>query len=128
MAPAAAFHVRLRPLIALRWLARAASLVSIALMLAMATDHAAWPTPRQWVLLACFPCGVVLGMLVAWRREILGGLVALSSLIAFHALLATDGKLFSAGPWFVVFASPALVLLVCGIIDAQQNASPKPRA
>jgi hypothetical protein len=54
-------------------------------------------------------------MIVAWHREILGGVIAASSLAAFHALLLLDGSRPAAGWWFLVFASPALALLSCGL-------------
>jgi len=99
----------------LRWTARAASLVSLAFLAMFATSGGAAPSGYDWLLLAFFPVGVALGMIVAWRREILGGVIAASSLAAFHALLLLDGSRPAAGWWFLVFASPAFVLLACGV-------------
>lgn len=80
----------------------------------------------EWLLLAFFPLGVALGTVVAWHREILGGLIALASLAAFHALLLLDGSRPAPGWWFLVFALPALALLVCGVTT--RRARPKPAA
>ena len=103
------------PIRVLRWTARAASLVSLVFLAMFATSGGSAPTAAEWLLLAFFPIGVALGMIVAWHREILGGVIAASSLAAFHALLLLDGSRPAAGWWFLVFASPALALLVCGV-------------
>lgn len=97
-----------------RWIARLASLASISMLVLFATSGGDPPTAFEWLLLACFPVGVALGMIVAWRREILGGSITLGSLVAFHGLLAF-GDRPPAGPWFVVFASPGIVLLAVGL-------------
>jgi hypothetical protein len=81
----------------LRWLARAASLASLGLLALFATSGGAAPSGFEWLLLAFFPLGVALGTVVAWHREILGGLIALASLAAFHALLLLDGSRPAAG-------------------------------
>ena len=114
------------PVCVLRWLARAASLASLGLLALFATSGGAAPSGFEWLLLAFFPLGVALGTVVAWHREILGGLIALASLAAFHALLLLDGSRPAAGWWFLVFASPALVLLVCGVTT--RRARPRPAA
>ena len=99
----------------LRWVARAASLASLALLAMFATSGGAAPSAFGWLMLAFFPVGVGVGMLVAWRSEIIGGAIAAASLVAFYAIISLDATRPPAGPWFVVFASPALVLLVCGL-------------
>ena len=103
------------PIRVLRWTAHAASLVSLAFLAMFATSGGAAPSGYEWLLLAFFPMGVAIGTIVAWRREILGGVIAASSLAAFHALLLLDGSRPAAGWWFLVFASPALALLACGV-------------
>ncbi|MFM8872288.1 MAG: hypothetical protein ACKOJI_02825, partial [Phycisphaerales bacterium] len=99
----------------IRWLARAPSLASIGLLVAFATSGGAWPSALEWALIACFPVGTVAGMAIAWRKEIVGGLVTLASLAAFYAIYAVAGGGPPTGPWFVAFAAPGLALLGCGI-------------
>jgi len=110
----------------LRWTARAASLVSLAFLAMFATSGGAAPSAMEWLLIAFFPIGVALGMIVAWHREILGGVIAASSLAAFHALLLLDVSRPAPGWWFLAFASPALALLVCGVTT--RRARPQPAA
>jgi len=101
--------------VVIRWLARAASLASIGLLVAFATSGGDWPTALEWALIACFPVGTVAGMAIAWWREIAGGLVTLASLAAFYAICTVAGGGPPTGPWFVAFAAPGLALLGCGI-------------
>lgn len=104
------------PVRVLRWVARAASLASLGLLAMFALSGGDAPTASEWLMLAFFPIGVAIGMLVAWRSEILGGSIAAASLGAFYAIVSLDASRPPMGPWFVVFASPALVLLVCGLM------------
>ena len=93
-----------------RWIARGLSLVSIALLVLFVVGEL--PTPgrvaaRELVGLAFFPLGVVVGMIVAWRREGLGAAIGLSSLACFYGVygLALRGSA-ALGWWFVIFSSP----------------------
>lgn len=103
------------PVRVLRWIARAASVASLALLAMFALSGGAAPSASEWLMLAFFPIGVAVGMLVAWRSEIIGGVIAAASLVAFYAIISLDAARPPAGPWFVVFASPAMALLACGI-------------
>ncbi|HEX6623951.1 MAG TPA: hypothetical protein VF064_09575, partial [Pyrinomonadaceae bacterium] len=92
----------------LRWSARVASLVSVTFLLLFASgEDFSQVRAREWIGLSCFPLGVGIGLALAWWREGLGAVVAVSSLLAFYLVY---GVLLSGrvgGPWFVVFTSPA---------------------
>lgn len=103
-----------------RWLARLTSVLSIGtlgLFLFGEPFNAAGITAREWIGLAFFPVGVAVGMIVAWWKEGLGAAISLVSLLAFYAvygwLLGSQVK----GPWFVVFASPALLFLLTWLLS-----------
>ncbi len=98
-----------------RWIARAASLASLALLALFATSGGAAPSGYEWLLIAFFPIGVALGMVVAWRYELLGGAITLAGLGGFHALLLLDAARPASGPWFAAFGAPGLVLGACGL-------------
>ncbi len=102
-----------------RWAARVSSLASIGLLIAFAMGPQPMPTAREWVLIAFFPIGVVVGMAVGWWRELLGGVVSLSSLACFYAALAMGaGMPKSPYAWnFAILASPAVLFVVCGILS-----------
>lgn len=100
---------------AVRWAARAGSIASTLLFAAMATDGARPPTATEALALTMFPIGVVVGFAIGWRREILGGLVSLACLAAFHIWMAAIGRGL-LGPWFLITSSPALLLIASGLL------------
>jgi hypothetical protein len=65
------------------------------------------PTASEWVGLAFFPIGVVVGLALAWWREGIGGALAVLSLIAFYVWdLVRSGDL-PGGPFFLLVVAPA---------------------
>ncbi len=107
------FRLPLAPL--LRWSARLLSVVSvgtIALFLVGEGFDPARVAWREWVGLAFFPGGVVVGLGLAWRFERLGALIALASLAAFYFVygLWLNNRVFQ-GWAFLVFTSPAVLFL-----------------
>ena len=73
----------MRPEVVLHWTARVWGIASALLLLAFAfggREHFRF-TAAEAVGLLLFPVGVIVGFAVAWRRELVGGLVTISSLI-----------------------------------------------
>jgi hypothetical protein len=105
----------------IRWTARGLSLGSGALLVAfLGPGEAMRPTPAEIVGLALFPGGVLLGFVLGWWRPKVGGVVALASLAAFYAWhVATAGR-WPAGPWFLLFTSPALLFLAAAWLPRQR--------
>ncbi|HVZ93413.1 MAG TPA: hypothetical protein VG797_02780 [Phycisphaerales bacterium] len=100
----------------LRWIARVGSVISVGLLGGFVLTELGNPTPREWVGLALFPFGVMLGMLLGWWRELLGGVVTVGSLALFYAwMIVGDGRV-PPGPWFLVFAAPGVLFLVSGMV------------
>jgi len=101
------------PTLSLRWLARGTSAVSIGvLLLFFGGFQPSQVRPREWIGLMFFPLGVVLGMLISWKRELVGSLVSLASLAMFYLLYGVilTGRLL--GGWaFPLFTAPAFLFL-----------------
>ncbi len=103
---------------ATRWLARIWSAGSLLLVLAIligegAIDpHGIRLTAAEAIALAFFPVGVCAGLVLAWMREGLGGVVAVGSLGAFYlAHFVLQGRLPS-GPWFLLISLPGFLFLI----------------
>jgi hypothetical protein len=104
-----------------RWVARVWSIVSIVAVLAFAVGEAAGgngpgPTPQEWVGLALWPIGVGVGLVVAWFREELGGILALGCLIAFYVWSLLRSGHLPRGPFFFLMAAPGLLFLIAGFL------------
>ncbi len=87
----------------IRWIAQIGSIASGALLLAFVFGEGVTPallTAGEWVALALFPGGVILGMMIGWRHEGWGGTITLVSIFAFYTLeFALSGAL-PQGPYF----------------------------
>lgn len=106
-------------MLGLRWIARAGSLLSIGLILLFFIGEGFHPTkvaPKEWIGLAFFPLGVVVGMIVAWWKEDLGASISLLSL-AFYGVYGLLLGSHVHGWAFIVFASPSFLFLLYSIMS-----------
>ncbi|HEY8227765.1 MAG TPA: hypothetical protein VIG25_21020 [Pyrinomonadaceae bacterium] len=107
------------------WTARTLSVVST-LMLLLFLFGEPFPVtkirPVEWLGLALFPGGIVLGFGVAWWREGLGGMITIGSLLIFYLVfvLLPSGS-FSKGGWFFVFAIPGFLFLISWSLRRSQK-------
>jgi hypothetical protein len=115
----------------LRWLARMTGLLSIGVLLLFLTGEdglaraGGWATvrPSEWLELVFFPLGVMLGLALAWWREALGAAVAAASLAAFYLCYGLLAGRLPGGPWFLIFAAPALLFLASWFAHRQRGSA-----
>lgn len=70
---------------------------------------------REWLLFLCFPIGVAAGLVIgAVRRPALGGAIALGSVAAFYLVHYAGRSAWPRGPYFLILAAPAVLLVVAG--------------
>ena len=103
------------PLALIEFLARVGSVISITLLALLFWGEAFNPSqvaPREWIGLFFFPFGVVVGMIVAWRKEGWGASITLGSLVAFYVVYGFLLRSHLGGWAFIVFASPAFLFLL----------------
>jgi hypothetical protein len=106
----------------IRWIAKVWSIASVGLILLIFIGEALQPTAplptsQEWVGLLLFPFGVCLGIIVAWRREGLGGGITVGSLLAFYAWLRVVSGRFPGGPYFALIAAPGILFLVSWLLS-----------
>ena len=103
--------------IAVRWVARIGSLLSIGLVLLFLfgeQERGRWPTASEWIGLSLWPLGVSAGMVLGWFRERSGGWLTLLALAGFYLWHAIDSGSLPRGPWFVALSAPGLLFLFVG--------------
>ena len=103
------------PVALTKFLARLGSITSIALLLLLFQAEVFNPSDisrDEWCGLIFFPIGVIIGLIVAWRREGLGVSITLGSLMAFYLVYGYLLRYHIGGWAFVVFASPAFLFLL----------------
>ncbi len=63
----------------------------------------------EWIGFIFFPAGVLVGLIISWKKEIAGGIVTIASTVIFSFIMA-----FS---WFIVaLGFPALLFIFHGVI------------
>lgn len=104
--------------LAMRWLARAAALLSLTvltLFLAGATQAGNQaPGGLELIGLAFFPVAVMLGLLIGLVHPTVGGIVALGGTICFYIWHWLAAGELPSGPFFWLFTSPALLYVLSG--------------
>jgi len=113
-----------------RWTARVWSLLSLAFVLAFligdALSGSDQSVPLSWtdaVGVALFPTGVLAGMALGWWREVAGGILGLCSLAAFYLFLTIVSGRVPGGPYFALFAAPAALFLIAGLLTRSEHPS-----
>jgi hypothetical protein len=107
----------------IRWAARVWSLASIGLVLLIFIGEALSPstsevfTPGELVGLLFFPTGTCLGMVLAWRREALGGAVTIASMAAFYTWMYLDRAGLPRGPYFLLLAAPGILFSLAALLS-----------
>lgn len=96
-----------------RTIARVGSIASTFVLMAFIFGgNERLPHGQEWLGLALFPGGILLGMVWGWKSELVGGLITVLSLIGFYALQLIISGRVPGGPWFVLFASPGIFFLL----------------
>ncbi len=102
--------------IAIRWLAKLSSLAVGVTLIFILFASRQQPKGSEWLGVAFFPLGVAFGLLLGLWRELLGAVVAISSLATFYFMFIVVGQTVPKGPYFAILSSPALLLLISGLL------------
>lgn len=104
-----------------RWAARIWAVASLLFLAAFifgdAENMGKSATNIEWVGLAFFPAGIILGLLIAFKRELLGGGIVTLSLVGFYIWHYAVSGSFAAGPWFALVAAPGLLFLITAVLS-----------
>jgi hypothetical protein len=77
---------------------------------------------RETLMMVAF-VAVWVGLLLGWKSELYGGLLTACGVAAFYLLDYLFSGTFPRVPFFLIFASPSLLFLYCGLKTRR-----KPRA
>ena len=103
----------------LRWAARIASVVCIAIIFLFFVGEGidfSNVAAAEYVGLLFFPLGVMIGLVLAWREEFAGGAVTVISIAAFYIIYGAilSGKLWQ-GWAFLPFLIPGFLFMLYGL-------------
>jgi hypothetical protein len=102
--------------LATRWGARAWSILSVIYVLIAAAggsfeNQGPGPAGHEWVGLALFPIGVLIGLALAWFWEGFGGVFALACLVAFYALNLIRSGSLPHSPFYLWVGVPSIIFI-----------------
>ena len=69
------------------------------------------PTPIEWLGMAFFPIGVVIGLILAWKWAGLGAIITIVSVVAFYVWVQIV-KERSGGPVPALTTVPGILFLI----------------
>lgn len=104
--------------VALAWIARGWSAISVALLVAFVVGEGIAPgrgipaRPAEWLGFLFFPLGVAAGMIIAWWREACGGAITIGSLAAFYLVHLSTAGVWPRGAAWILFAAPGFLFLL----------------
>lgn len=104
-------------LLAVRWTARISSILFIGVFMLMFVGEGFDPAkvrPLEWLMLFFGPFGLMLGMILGWWKEGLGGAITILSL--FISLLVGDYS-GSGGGYMLICASPGFLFLLSWLLS-----------
>lgn len=111
----------------IRWIARSWSILSIAFLLLMFIGETFFTsgesnpiTFRDMVGLIFFPFGLCIGLIIAWKWEELGGMIAIGSTIGFHVTMLISSGSLDINPFIEGTAAPGLLFLICWLLSRGQ--------
>ena len=114
--------------VTIKWIARIWSILSLAFLLLFfgaaifssgGTATFAFKDVFQFVF---FPIGLAIGLILAWKWEGLGGIIAIASIIGFHLqMLIKHGKP-DFGLYFELLAAPGILFILYWLLSRKRVA------
>ncbi len=113
---------RKNSVIVLRWVARIWSIASVGLLCSFLVGEGLPPLTVQTVM---FPFGIMFGLILAWRFERIGGLLAVACMLLFYILEYIGHGIFPKGKAFILIAAPGVIFLCYGFLIKMNDAIAK---
>ncbi len=115
------------PLFYLRLTAKMMSLVTIIFILLFLLGEGIDTTKielKEWIGFLFFPVGLIVGLVIAWRNEGLGGAISMFNLLAFYLIygLILNGRIWQ-GWTFILFATPSFLFFAYWLFSIQGKAA-----
>lgn len=102
---------------ALRTIARFWSVLSISLILLFIFGEGIAPsklTLIEWIGFLFFPVGLTVGLIIAWKKELIGGLIAIVSVLAFAIVMNINLYVATLG-------FPCVLFIIHGIMTKEKT-------
>ena len=105
----------------LRTIARAWAVVCLAtiVLFLIGVDLVfAYMSAIEWIGFLFFPTGVFAGLVLSWRRELIGGTITIASIVGFYLVYGLLLNLSVEQGWaLLLFLIPGLLFVTYGVSD-----------
>ena len=96
----------------IHWVARLWSFISIILIIGFIMGEGIYlKTTGEWLSFLFFPLGISVGMIVAWWKEEIGGIVTISSFLIFYLIYYLVNNAFPKGIAWLLFSMPGFLFI-----------------
>lgn len=69
---------------------------------------------NEWIGFIFFPIGLLLGLIIAWKKEIIGGVISIISIVVFGFIMVIN--------WFIIaLGFPAALFILHGTISKKHS-------
>ena len=104
------------------WIARIWSVASFVFVLAFVfgeafSGHGIKPTAAEWLGLAFWPGGVLVGLGIGWIHPRIGGVIATGSLLTFYVWNILERGTPPTGPFFLLVTAPGILFLLTSLFS-----------
>lgn len=95
-----------------RWIVRIISIIIVLFLILMFVGslfnpkQSNTPSTHELISFIFFPIGLCVGLLIAWKWELIGGIIAIVSMIIFSLIIQ------STLGW-IIFAIPGVLFIIC---------------
>jgi len=105
----------------IRWITRIIGILIVLLFLVFFIGETDFSKPfslpvNEIILILFIPVGLIAGIIIAWKREIMGGIIIAASVLLFN-ITAYISEGFSFEMDFGIFAFVGLMYIICGVAD-----------
>jgi len=111
------------PQLVIRWIARLLSIPVIVIFLLMFFGEGFDPAkvkPAEWLMLLFGPFGLIVGMILGWWKEGVGGVI---TLVSFFAAMIVGGYSGSGAGNLLICASPGFLFLLSWLLSKLEMSS-----
>jgi len=110
----------------LRWTTRILSMLIALLFLVFFIGEADFTEPislsvGEVFMILSIPVLLIAGIIVAWKREVLGGIIIILSVLCFNMAAMISEKYFTFELEFGLFLILGLMFIICGVSKRRLN-------
>lgn len=97
----------------IKLIARVSSLIILSLVLLFIFGEGINPSNvNEWIGFIFFPAGISVGMILAWWKEGLGGIITVGSLVLFYLIYFFSSQTLPEGLGWLTFSLPGFLFLL----------------